>query len=68
MVVPVTCKNEEDPIKNKGAKVVKTSFIDIFVTQGQLIPFGDGILLKFKLVQAFMVCLVTRKNDESIQK
>ena len=38
MVVLETCKNEEDPIKNKGARVVKTLFIDILDTQGQLIP------------------------------
>ena len=28
MVVLVTCKNEEDPIKNKGARVVTTLFTD----------------------------------------
>ena len=29
MVVPlVTCKNEEDPIKNEGARVVTTLFIN----------------------------------------
>ena len=37
MVVFVTYKNEEDAIKNKGARVVKTLFIDILDTQGQLI-------------------------------
>ena len=26
MVVIVTCKNEEDPIKNKGARVATTFF------------------------------------------
>ena len=34
IVVLVTCKNEEDPIKNEGAKVVKTLFIDISDAQG----------------------------------
>ena len=38
MVVLVTCKNEEDPIKNIGARVVKTLFIDFSDTQGQLTP------------------------------
>ena len=28
MVVFVTCKNEEDPIKNEGARVLTTLFID----------------------------------------
>ena len=30
MVVLATCKNEEDPIKNKGDRVVTTLFIDFF--------------------------------------
>ena len=38
MVVLVTCKNEEDPIKNEGARVVTTLFIDFSVAQGQLTP------------------------------
>ena len=38
MAVLVTCKNEEDPIKNKGAKVVTTLSIDFSDTQGQLTP------------------------------
>ena len=38
MVVLVTCKNEEDPIKNKGAIVVKQLSIDFSDTHGQLTP------------------------------
>ena len=38
MVYLVTCKNEEDPIKNKGARVVTTLFIDFSDAQGQLTP------------------------------
>ena len=34
----VACKNEEDPIKNEGARVVTTLFIDFLDTQGQLTP------------------------------
>ena len=30
------CKNEEDPIKNEGARVVTTLFIDFSDAQGQL--------------------------------
>ena len=37
MVVLVTCKNEEDPIKNEGARVVTRLFIDFSDAQGQLI-------------------------------
>ena len=38
MVVLVTCKNEEDPIKNECARVVTTLFIDFSDAQGQLTP------------------------------
>ena len=32
----VACKNEEDPIKNEGARVVTTLFLDFSDAQGQL--------------------------------
>ena len=32
----VACKNEDDPIKNEGARVVTTLFIDFSDAQGQL--------------------------------
>ena len=38
MVVLSTCKNEEDPIKNEGARVVTTLFIDFSDAQGQITP------------------------------
>ena len=38
MGVLVACKNEEDPIKNEGARVVTTLFIDFSDPQGQLTP------------------------------
>ena len=38
MVVLVTCKNEEDQIKNEGANVVTRLFIDFPDAQGQLTP------------------------------
>ena len=34
----VACKNEEDPIKNKGARVVTTLFINFSDAQWQLTP------------------------------
>ena len=34
----VACKNEEDPIKNEGARVVTTLFINLLDAQGQLTP------------------------------
>ena len=36
MVFLVACKNEEDPIKNEGARVVTTLFINFSDAQGQL--------------------------------
>ena len=34
----VACKNEKNPIKNEGARVVTTTFIDFSHAQGQLTP------------------------------
>ena len=34
----VACKNEEDPIKNEGARVVTTFFMNFSDAQGQLTP------------------------------
>ena len=36
MVVLLTCKNKEDPIKNEGASVFTTLDIDFSDTQGQI--------------------------------
>ena len=38
MCLLVACKNEEDQIKNKGARAVTTLFINFSDTQGQLTP------------------------------
>ena len=38
MVDLVTCKNEEDPIKNSGARVFTTFYIDFTDAQGQVTP------------------------------
>ena len=38
MVVLVTCKYEEDPIKNKGARVLKRLYIDFLDAQGHVTP------------------------------
>ena len=34
----VACKNEKDPIKNEGARVVTTLFINFSDAHGQLTP------------------------------
>ena len=36
MVVLLTCKNKEDPIKNEGARVFTTFFINFSDAQGQV--------------------------------
>ena len=60
MVVLVTYKNEEDPIKNEGARVVTTmlhyQFLSCSRAANSLI--GDGIMMKFKLILAFIVSLI----------
>ena len=66
MVVLVTCKNEEDPIKNEGASVVTTmlhypSFLRCSRAANSLI--GDGNLTKFKLNRASIVVLLHYKNE-----
>ena len=38
MVVLLTCKNEEDPIKNEGARVLTRLYVVFSDTQGQLTP------------------------------
>ena len=57
MVVLFTCKNEEDPIKNEGARVFRRSRAANSAVHGQ-------ILSNFTLIQDFMVVLVTCKNEE----
>ena len=36
MIVLLTCKNEEDPIKNEGARVVTTLYSNFSDEQGQI--------------------------------
>ena len=69
MVVLVTCKNEEEVIKNEGARVVTTLSIE-FLRRSRAAnsDISDGILPKFQLIQAFMVGLVICKNEEDLSK
>ena len=61
----VACKNEEDSIKNEGARVVTKLFINFSDAQGQLTPKSVMESCQtFKPIQAFMVDLVTCKNEE----
>ena len=64
MYVLVTYKNEDDQMKNEGTRVVTTLYSYILDGQGQLTVVGGRVWPKIKLIQAFMVVLVTCKNEE----
>ena len=66
MVFLVTCKNEDDPTKNGGTRVLTRLYVDFSDTRSWAANFAVNgeIRLKFKLIQAFMVILVTSKNKE----
>ena len=66
MVVRLTCKNEEDPIKNEIARILTRLYVLFSVAQAQLISsaVSGGIWPKFELNQAFIIFLDTCKNEE----
>ena len=64
----VACKNEEDPIKNEGATVVTTLFINFSDAQGQLTPKSVIESCRNSTIQAFMVGLIICKNEEDTSK
>ena len=65
MVVLVTLKIEKDPIKNEGARVLTRLYV-VFFRRSRAVnsEVRGGILPKFELIQAFIVVLVTCKNEE----
>ena len=68
MVILVTCKNEEDLIKNEDARVLTTLNIDFFNhSRAANSAFKGRIWLKFELIQDVMVILVTSKNEEYLR-
>ena len=66
MVVLVTCKNEEDPIKMKVLEWSQHYSLIFRCSMGanSKMKICDGILTKFKLVQALIVVLIVCKNEE----
>ena len=60
----VTCKYEEDPIKNEGARVVTTLYSIFRRARADNSGVGVSIWPKFELIQAFMHVLVTCKNED----
>ena len=62
-----SCMNEENPIKNVGARVLTRLYIVFFFfrsSRAAISEVSGGILPKFELIQFFMVVLVTCKNEE----
>ena len=52
MIVLVTCKKDEDQIKNKGTRVVTTLFIDLSdALRTASFVVDNGILSKSKVIQ-----------------
>ena len=65
IIVLVTCKIEEDPIKNEGARVLTSLLLDFFRRSWAAnSEVSGGILPKFELIQAFIVVLVYCKNEK----
>ena len=68
MVVLHTYKNEEDPIKNEGARVLTRLYVVVVCffrrSRAANSEVSGGVLPKFKLIQDFIVVLVTCKNEE----
>ena len=67
MVVLVTCKYEEDPIKNEGARVLRRLYVVFSDVQGQLTP-QPVVEFRQNLNSSFMVVLVTCKNEHDLIK
>ena len=70
MVVLVTCKNKEDPLKIEGVSVV-TTFLQLEVygfffrnSRAANSAVCFQIWPKFELCRGFMIILVTCKNEE----
>ena len=68
MVVLTTCKKEEDPIKNEITRVITTLNINFRRSREGNYVVGGGVGRNSKFIQAFMVFLVTCKNDEDQSK
>ena len=49
----VACKNEEDPIKNEGARVVTTLFINFGRSRAANSEVSDGILPEIQTYPSF---------------
>ena len=63
MVVLITCKNEEDPIKSEGARVATMLYVNFSDIPGHSID-NVGIWQKFEFIRAFVHVLITCNTKE----
>ena len=63
MYVPVTYKDEENQMKNEGARLVATLYSYILARAANSVA-GGWVWLKIKPIQTVMGVLVTCKNEE----
>ena len=65
MVVLVTCKNEEDPMKTGGDSILTSMgiFSEAQRAANSAVPFR--IRPNFELIRDFMAVLVTCKNEKT---
>ena len=68
VVILVTCKNEDDPLKNKDARVATTQNIDFSNTQGQITLQSEVGSGRNSNIQNIMDVFVTSKNKEDPNK
>ena len=69
MVILVSCKNEEDPLKSKDARVAATQNIDFFKhSRADNSAVRGRIWSKFELIRDVIDVLVTSKNKEEPNK
>ena len=59
MIVLLTCKNEEDPIKNDGVRVLTRLYKDYTDTEGHLTSQSVVESGGIDLIRALMVVIVT---------
>ena len=64
MVVLITCKNEEDPIKSEGTRVATRLYVNFSDIPGHSID-NVGIWQIFEFIRALMHVLISYKNKEN---
>ena len=64
MIVLVTCNYEEDPIKNDGARVLTTLYIDFRCSRAANSAVHGRICPNFELTRTLIVVFVTCKYEE----